>query len=124
VDLILGHHAHVVQAFEKIGDKWIAYGMGNKVAHHAQPVNANREGVIARFTFSRTAAGAWQVTTAEAIPIWMSLSPDRLIDISAALDDPSTGAGDRATLQAAWKRIRQHLISRGADEDGLHIAGS
>ncbi len=32
IDLILGHHAHVVQPLERIGDKWVAYGMGNLIA--------------------------------------------------------------------------------------------
>jgi poly-gamma-glutamate capsule biosynthesis protein CapA/YwtB (metallophosphatase superfamily) len=28
VDLVLGHHAHVVQPFERINGKWVAYGLG------------------------------------------------------------------------------------------------
>ena len=32
VDLILGCHAHVVQPFQKINGKWVAYGMGNQIA--------------------------------------------------------------------------------------------
>lgn len=28
-DLILGHHAHVVQSIEKYNEKWIFYGLGN-----------------------------------------------------------------------------------------------
>jgi hypothetical protein len=124
VDLILGHHAHVVQPFEKIGEKWVAYGMGNKVAHHAEPRNANREGVLSRFTFTEISAGKWRVTKAEAIPIWMSFAPDRLINIPDALADPSTSETTRAALRAAWDRIRGHLVSRGADDDGLVIAGA
>ncbi len=123
VDLILGHHAHVVQPFEKIGDKWVAYGMGNMVAHHADPRNDNREGVLARFTFTEVAPGKWKVTTAEAIPIWMDFSPDRLIDIPDALADPATGDADRSTLQAAWNRIKGYLTSRGADDDDLVVVG-
>ena len=32
VDLILGCHVHVVQPFQKINGKWVAYGMGNQIA--------------------------------------------------------------------------------------------
>ncbi|HEY8534243.1 MAG TPA: CapA family protein [Micromonospora sp.] len=39
IDLIVGHHAHVVQPFEKIGDKWVAYGLGNLTTHNrSEPV--------------------------------------------------------------------------------------
>jgi poly-gamma-glutamate synthesis protein (capsule biosynthesis protein) len=29
VDLILGHHVHVVQPARRIEGKWVAFGMGN-----------------------------------------------------------------------------------------------
>jgi len=101
----------------------VAYGMGNQVAHHAEPRNDNREGVLARFTFTEVSPGAWKVTTAEAIPIWMDFSPDRLINIPDALTDPATSASDRSVLQGALKRIEGYLTSRGADDDGLVIDG-
>ena len=123
VDLILGHHAHVVQPFEKVGDKWVAYGLGNQIAHHAQPQAANREGVIARFTFTEVSTGTWRVIRAEAIPTWMRLSPDRLTVLSDALGNRSAPPRDAATLRAAWERIKGHVFSRGADDDGLVVAG-
>ncbi|MBB5871031.1 poly-gamma-glutamate synthesis protein (capsule biosynthesis protein) [Allocatelliglobosispora scoriae] len=78
IDLILGCHAHVVQPMSKINGKWVAYGMGNQVAHHADPINANREGIMPRFAFTETSPGHWTATSAEAIPVWMQLDPDRL----------------------------------------------
>jgi hypothetical protein len=78
VDLILGCHAHVVQPMAKVNGKWVVYGMGNEVAHHAQPINDNREGILTRFTFTETSPGHWAASAAEAIPIWMQLGPDRL----------------------------------------------
>ncbi|MEH0844769.1 CapA family protein [Micromonospora sp. CPCC 205711] len=124
IDLILGHHAHVVQPMEKVGHKWIAYGMGNQVARHRKPLPANREGVMTRFTFTRIAAGTWRVTTAEAIPTWVDLDPDiRLVDLPAALADPATPADRRAIYQAAEDRIRGHLRVRGAASSGLTVPG-
>ena len=134
IDLILGCHAHVVQPLEKIGDKWVAYGMGNEVARHEDPIDASREGVMARFTFTRIAPGHWRVTTAEAIPTWVELTPViRIIDLSAALSPggPATtvgagvgvdpGAGEQATNLAAYRRISGYLRARGAEADGLGI---
>jgi poly-gamma-glutamate capsule biosynthesis protein CapA/YwtB (metallophosphatase superfamily) len=51
IDLILGDHVHVVQPIEKIGDKWVAYGMGNEVAFQNQAQDT-RDGIMPRFTFT------------------------------------------------------------------------
>ena len=121
IDLILGHHTHVVQPFEKIGDKWVAYGHGNEIAHHDAPNNDNREGVPSRVTFSHVSPGHWHVTKAEVVLIWMQLGPDRVVDIQAALANPATSAAAKTTLQAALTRIRGYLDARGADKAGLVI---
>ncbi len=82
VDLIIGHHAHVVQPFEKFGDKWVAYGLGNSVAKHEEPRGTTEEGLIARFRFTRT-DGGWQVDMAEYVPTLVDLGPPiRLVDLS------------------------------------------
>ncbi|MEO3778223.1 CapA family protein [Micromonospora sp. B11E3] len=124
IDLILGHHAHVVQPIQKFGRDWVVYGMGNQVARHAEPVFANREGVMSRFTFTQVAPKKWRITTAEAIPTWVDLNPDvRLIDLPAALTDPATPEHRRVVYQAALDRIRGHLLAKGGDEAGLKVLG-
>ena len=42
IDLLLGHHAHVVQPLENVGGEWVVYGMGNLVATHSTPGAAMR----------------------------------------------------------------------------------
>jgi poly-gamma-glutamate synthesis protein (capsule biosynthesis protein) len=122
IDLILGCHAHVVQPFEKIGDKWVVYGMGNEIARHEDPIDASREGVMPRFTFTRTGPAQWRVTTAEAIPTWVALTPAiRIVDLPAALATDATSGPDRQADQAAYDRISGYLRSRGADAAGLRI---
>lgn len=124
INLILGHHAHVVQPVEKIGADWVVYGMGNQVARHAEPIFANREGAMTRFTFTEVAPKKWRVTLAEAIPIWMDLNPDaRLIDLPVALADQATSPARRISYQAALDRIRGHLLAKGGAEAGLKVLG-
>ncbi len=121
IDLILGCHAHVVQPFEKIGDKWVVYGMGNEVARHEDPVEASREGVMPRFTFTKMGPGHWQVTSAEAIPTWVDLTPAiRLVDLPAALGTTFEPAR-QASYQAAYDRIGGYVRVRGAEAAGLHV---
>jgi capsule synthesis protein PGA_cap len=116
LDLILGCHEHVVQPIAKVAGKWVAYGMGNQVARHAQPENANREGIMPEFTFTEESAGHWKVTTAAVIPTWVSLSPAiRVIDLPAALASGTLSAGTRKIYQGALDRITGYVDSLGAD---------
>jgi poly-gamma-glutamate synthesis protein (capsule biosynthesis protein) len=122
IDLILGHHAHVVQPFQRRGDKWIVFGMGNQLARHADPIEANREGVMARITFTEVAPGRWRISRTEAIPTWTDLTPDiRLVDLPAALAAPETPADRRRVYQAAYDRVKKEVAALGGTRAGLVV---
>ena len=55
-DLVIGHHAHCIQAFEVYRDKHIFYGLGNFYfpAHHS-PTRFTSEGLPTRYVDSRPA---------------------------------------------------------------------
>ncbi|HEX8627520.1 MAG TPA: CapA family protein, partial [Catenuloplanes sp.] len=95
-----------------------------QLARHAIPVDANREGVMARLTFTRSADGRWRTSRAEAIATWVELRPDvRLVDVAARLADPGPlTVVQRLTYRAALERVRGHVLSRGADRSGLVVA--
>lgn len=121
IDLILGTHAHVPQAYEKVNGTWVVYGMGDQIAgtmfHHsgAQDPRGN-EGTLARFTFAPPArAGArWEVTRAEFVPQWFDLAAGRVVNLNALID-----SGPGAPVTAVRDRIRDVVLSRGAAQDGL-----
>jgi Bacterial capsule synthesis protein PGA_cap len=122
IDLIIGHHAHVVQPFEKLGDKWVTYCVGNLLARHDFPNDANREGVLAKFTFTRQPNKRWLVTRAEAIPIWLSLKPNiRILDLAHTMQPLPRADRRRNHYAAAQDRITSYLGSRGAIADGLEV---
>ncbi len=115
LDLIVGHHAHVVQPFQKVGGKWVAFGLGNEVARHDEPRGSTEEGVAARFRFSRT-GGKWTVDKAEYVPTLIDLGPPiRLRDLTTA---PPTERG-----KEALGNTDQVVLSRGAGDDGLSRPG-
>jgi poly-gamma-glutamate capsule biosynthesis protein CapA/YwtB (metallophosphatase superfamily) len=121
IDLIVGHHAHVTQPFERIEGKWVAYGLGNHVAKHAQPRGVTEESVIARFTFTQR-YGRWAVTKTEYVPELIDLGPPlRLADLPVALAGPSFPAARRARYQAAYDHLRSIVGSRGAFAAGLAV---
>ncbi len=115
VDLVLGHHAHVVQPFERIGGEWVAYGLGNHLAEHARPARAGTEdSVIARFTFTRDADGRFGVTRAEAVPTRIVLGPDSVRVVP-------TGAAGSGPDAASRERVAEVVGRRGALAEGLAV---
>jgi poly-gamma-glutamate capsule biosynthesis protein CapA/YwtB (metallophosphatase superfamily) len=107
VDLVVGHHAHVVQPFERIGGKWVAYGLGNQIAE--QTPQATRDSVIARFTFIRGPDGSYTVRTAEAIPTAIQPAGDGLAVVPTRPGDP------------AYQRVADVVNRRGGADAGLLI---
>jgi poly-gamma-glutamate synthesis protein (capsule biosynthesis protein) len=124
IDLILGDHVHVVQPLQKIGDKWVVYGMGNEVAWQNQAQDT-RDGIIPRFTFTEVSRGVFKVTKAEVVPIhmWLDGYPARLYDVAAALASPATPAAIRASCAASLRRTRSVLGELGAFDAGLVLVG-
>lgn len=114
VDLVLGHHAHVVQPFERIGDEWVAHGLGNHVAQHRTRGYPTEDSVIARFTFTRGTDGRFTATRAEAVPTRIDLGADAVRVL------PTGGSADPVDL-AAHARVADVLGRRGAVSDGLAI---
>ncbi|WP_414636076.1 CapA family protein [Actinophytocola sp.] len=118
VDLIVGHHAHVVQPFEKIGGKWVAYGLGNQIARHEQPRGTTEEGAIARFRFVKTPDG-WAIDKAEYIPTLVDLGPPiRLRDLT------TDSEVDNARRTKALDRTDEVVLSRAAGDAGLTRPGT
>ncbi|MYW63271.1 CapA family protein [Streptomyces sp. SID8379] len=122
VDLILGTHAHVPQAYEKVNGTWIVYGMGDQIAGEmfnpegAQDDRGNM-GTLGRFTFAPPARAGerWRVTKAEFLPQWFDLDSGRVVDVVRAV-------ADGADLETVRDRIRRVVLSRGAAQDGLVMA--
>lgn len=123
IDLIVGHHVHVVQPFEKIGAKWVAYGLGNLTTRFpdGSPENT-QDAVVPEFTFTRTASGRWEVTRVEVLATWMEYYPAaRVVDLAAATDDDQVPAARRADYTRIQQRITRYVDMRGALAAGLHM---
>ncbi|QGV82439.1 CapA family protein [Streptomyces ficellus] len=119
VDLIIGTHAHVPQAYEKVNGTWVVYGMGDQIA--GDMINYNgafdprgNQGTIGRFTFAppTTPGGRWDVAKAEFLPQWFNTGTGRVVNLNAAIKGGENHTGVRDTIQRV-------VLSRGAAEDGL-----
>ncbi|MFJ8017213.1 CapA family protein [Streptomyces sp. NPDC096339] len=121
IDLILGTHAHIPQAYEKVNGTWIIYGMGDQVAGEMFNYSGARDmrgnyGSIGRFTFAPPAAAGqrWQVTKAEFVPQMMDLSTGRVVNLALHSE------GDE--YESAKEAVTEAVLGRGAAKDGLTMA--
>jgi poly-gamma-glutamate synthesis protein (capsule biosynthesis protein) len=124
LDLIVGHHVHVVQPFEKIGEKWVAYGIGNLITRFpdGSPENT-QDAVVPAFTFVRTSPTRWRVDRVEVSPTWMEYYPAaRLIDLTSALADRRLPGARQADYARIRHRIIGYLDLLGALDQGLRVA--
>ncbi|QOV44309.1 CapA family protein [Streptomyces chromofuscus] len=119
IDLVLGTHAHVPQAYEKVNGTWVVYGMGDQVA--GEPAKSRRapdpranQSTVARFTFAPPTrpGGRWEVTKAEFIPQVFDIDAGRVVNLNSALASGADMVGVR-------DRIQRVVLSRGAGQDGL-----
>ncbi|MFD8565291.1 CapA family protein [Streptomyces sp. NPDC059639] len=122
IDLILGTHAHVPQAYEKVNGTWIVYGMGDQIAGEMFNPDGDQDdrgnmSTLGRFTFAPPARAGerWRVAKAEFVPQWFDLGSGRVVDVPRAI-------ADGADLTAVRDRIRRVVLSRGAAQDGLFMA--
>lgn len=118
VDLLFGHHAHVVQPMDVIDGRWVVYGLGNMLADQSTPAEGVRDGITARFAFAERPDGTFAVTTAEYVPTYTTdddVSGEvRLLDLQAALADPATDTVTRGVLEEALARIEADVDLLGA----------
>jgi len=87
IDLVLGHHAHVIQPVVEVNGEFLVYGLGNFLSNQS-PETCNgcplgvEDGMILHFTVSETADGSWVVSEISYTPTWVDRSNFEIVDIS------------------------------------------
>lgn len=80
VDLLIGHHAHVVQPIKRLDDgRWIVYGVGNLLAQQevlpSDPTPPHRDGVIVQASFSKS-GDDWKISQMGYVPTFVDAPSD------------------------------------------------
>lgn len=112
VNLVLGHHAHVVQPVDRVEGMWVAYGHGNLLSAQSRRDPRSGDGLLTEFTLTEQPDGTFEVTRARGYAVRNADYPFRL-----HLVDGVATAADRAT----WKRTRSIAMSLDAGEHGFRM---
>jgi hypothetical protein len=117
IDLIIGHHAHVVQPVGMVGFEYVVYGLGNFLTNQSANccVAASQDGVIVQVTVGDAAPGGPAVVQAvDAVPTWVDRARGyRVLPVLAGIGDPATAPEVRAELERSRDRTLEALTLFG-----------
>jgi poly-gamma-glutamate synthesis protein (capsule biosynthesis protein) len=77
VDLVVGHHPHVIGPVERVGDEFVLYSLGNLVSGQRQVPSA-ADGVVAVANATRDGDG-WRISSVEAVPTYVERGTFRVL---------------------------------------------
>lgn len=103
VDLVLGHHAHLVQPVTRVQGMWVAYGHGNLLSAQSRKDPRTGDGLLTRFTFAERRDGSFHVVAAEGFALRNRDYPFR---VAAVPTTDRTSGSDEAT----WNRVRNQAL--------------
>jgi Bacterial capsule synthesis protein PGA_cap len=117
IDLVIGHHAHVVQPVRKIGATYVVFGLGNELSNQSEPPRRDGLTVVA---IASPSFGRWRFTGLEVVPTWVDIAAGhRVLPVVRTLADPATSPALAADLRASYERTVATVTSGGAP--GLDI---
>lgn len=117
INIVYGVSTHVVQPVEKIGDMWIAYGLGNLLSGQLAEWRRNREGAAVEFSLKEESPGQFKVIKGKGFPIFNEYAPSRLVNVIQ--EWPKRGPNTR--WKEAYDHTRRTLLSEGAGKYGFTV---
>ena len=113
IDLIVGHHAHVVQPIVQINGIWVLYGLGNVLSNlptdERWPAKS-QDAVIATINMTITSAGQVTVDRPVVHPTWVDKNHGWIIrSVLDDLGDPSISPSTKAVLEISRRRTAEVL---------------
>ena len=108
IDLIVGHHAHVLQPIEMVNGRWVVFGLGNFLSNmptgDSWPASS-QDGAVVTVTIERHPDGSVAVGQPAVIPTWVDRSGGFMIrPVIADLADPAVSDVIKAELAASLER--------------------
>lgn len=107
IDLVVGHHAHVVQPIELVNGTWVVFGLGNVLSNLPTSDRwpaATQDAAVVTVALTVEADGAVTVARPVATPTWVDRDAGwivRIVDDSLARDDLDPGARSRLMASRA-----------------------
>ena len=113
IDLIVGHHAHVVQPIARLNGVWVLYGLGNVLSNlptdERWPANS-QDAVIATINMTITKSGKVFVDRPVVHPTWVDKDHGWVVrPVLEDLADPNVAPSTKAMLMTSRARTAKVL---------------
>lgn len=112
VDLIVGHHAHVLQPISQVNGVWVVWGLGDFLSDlptSAEWGPSTQDGALVSVTFQRAADGTVAVATPTVQATWCDKEHGHVVRSTAELDDVALPDSVREALRRSEERTRAVL---------------
>ncbi|WP_158412455.1 CapA family protein [Ilumatobacter nonamiensis] len=113
IDLVVGHHAHVLQPIEQVNGVWVAYGLGNVLSNHpaaSQWPPETQDAAVVEFDVDIDSAGVVTISAPRVVPTWVDKPNGWVIrDVLADLASDTLDESRRQLLQASLDRTSSVL---------------
>lgn len=113
IDLVIGHHAHVVQPIDQIDGTYVVWGLGNQLANQEQDLRRDGLTVLAKATRE---ADDWSFTGIEAVPTFQDLDSFEVLPVTDTMADPDVAPDRREQLSASYDRTSLTVLAGGAPD--------
>jgi len=107
IDIIVGHHAHVLQPIEQVNGVWVVWGMGNHLSNHPTSSEwpaSTQDGVIVTIAAQRNADGTITIEQPVVYPTWCDREHGWVIRLTSEADDPTLSDAVRDQLRKSQQR--------------------
>ncbi len=119
IDLIVGHHAHVVQPIGRVGEEFVVFGLGNFLTNQSASCCAvgTQDGAIVEVELQEMigAGGGSTVVARHVIvtPTRVDRSDDhRVVDVAAAIEaSVDADVAPDADLVGSWYRTAERILA-------------
>jgi len=115
VDLVVGHHSHVVQGIEQVNGVWIVFGLGNHLSDHPRQDDypaASQDGLLVTVQVDVHADGRVEVLPPVAHPTWVDRENGHVIrDVLAELRRDDLGDAARSVYAESLARTAAQVGS-------------
>jgi len=129
VDLILGHHTHLVQSIARVDGKVVVYGMGNLLSNIRTAEDGTKagseDGVIVHLRVAEV-EDRFAVTAVAATPTWVDWQTKRVLPVEHTLaygNQPVPTAALQASRARTWRRAGTLVAPSPAPWPSLLCAG-
>lgn len=109
VDLVVGHHSHVVGPVDTIDGEFLIYGLGNLLSGQLHRTDT-REGYLA-FVSAQWADGRWTLTAVEALPVFVESGSYQIVPVDA---DTASFARTMGVLNSRDLIVTPHTADEAA----------